>query len=242
MTLLVYKTLLEDFFRKVLVPLEKDEVYIALIVARKKYGASRSEEMLDKLVLKRSDPEYLVRKFQKFCNVENCYLDRNTGEPIPPESMAVYIDLTPRSAMKAYRDFINSVERWSSQLTNLLLNGNLDEAERVLKNFRRLDTKLFSSLAKSPATSPYRIVDIDEKSSALLKKVLGALKEHVVWVTETRGGYHVIVRNNRDTGIIFHEVLRGLDKVELQFGKRLMTPLPGTMQGGFMVNGKMVKL
>lgn len=225
--LLVNEKELVEFCKAVLPPLENDEVLISVITARKKYGEiSRSEEILDKTILKQSEPGYVVRRLRKFGFVEGCYIDYKTGKVLTGNCMVMYIDILPRSVVKAFRVFTNHIQDWIYQA--------LFSEEFNYEIFRKLDTKLFSALARSVSRALYYIIDIDNKDKGLLDKVTKLLGDSVVWVSETRGGYHVIVHKNKETGRIIYKELSKTPGIEI-FGKQGQTPVPGTLQGGFLV-------
>ncbi|RLG16737.1 hypothetical protein DRN69_00185 [Candidatus Pacearchaeota archaeon] len=229
LSLLVNEKELLRFCKTVVPELKKDEVLIAMIVARKKYGEiSRSEEILDKTILKESKPEYIIRKLRKLGYVEECYIDFNTGQTIPSKCIAMYIDLSPKSTIRAFNLFNKEINEWAYQA---ITSDKFD-----IKTFRKIDTKLFSALARSTSRQPYFIIDIDNKDKKTLNNTIELLKEHIVWISETRGGYHIITRKNNESGYIIHNNLNNKENIEI-FSKQGQTPVPGSLQGGFLVRG-----
>lgn len=56
---------------------------------------------------------------------------------------------------------------------------------------------------------------------------------NIKWISETHGGYHVIVERNDESGKIIYNDIRGMPNVEIL--KEPMTPIPGVLQGNFEV-------
>lgn len=225
-TLLINEDILREFCISCVPKLENDEVLIAMLAARKKYGGvSRSQEMLDKLIIKRSDADYIVRKMRKFCYVEGCYVDSKTGEELSRRCMAVYIDLIPRHATDAVRIFNNETYKWLFEV----LNGGIDSSI-----FRKIDSKLFSAIARSSSRRWCCVIDIDSDDKSILDKVIESVGDYIFWISKTRGGYHVLVRYDKEVGRIIYNELNKYDCIEV-FRKQAMTPVPGTLQGGFVV-------
>lgn len=225
-TLLVDEDILREFCRFCIPKLEEDEVLIAMIAARKKYGeVSRSQEMLDKLILKRSDENYIVRKMRKFCYIDSCYVDKNTGKELSNKCMAVYIDLLPRHVIDAVKIFNNEVYNWIFEVLNYSIDRSI---------FRKIDNKLFSAIARSSARRWCCVIDIDSNDKKILNKVTKCVGDYIFWISKTRGGYHVLVEYNKEVGKIIYNELYKYECIEL-FRKQAMTPVPGTLQGGVLV-------
>ncbi len=225
-TLLVNEDILREFCKCCIPELEGDEVLVAMIAARKKYcEISRSQEMVGKMILKRSDVDYVIRKMRKFCYISGCYVDYKTGYGLSHRCMVVYLDLIPKSVIDAVGKFNKEVHDW---LHNVI-RGGLDNSV-----FRKIDGKLFSAIARSASRRWCCVVDIDSEDINILDKVAGILGDYIVWISKTRGGYHVIVRYNKEVGRIIYNDLRKYDCIEI-FRKQAMTPVPGTLQGGILV-------
>ena len=225
-TLLVDEGTLRDFCVSCLPKLEDDEVLVAMLAARKKYGGvSRSQEMLDKLILRSSDVDYVVRKMRKFCYVGGCYVDSKTGDILSHRSMVVYIDLIPRHVIDAVKIFNKEVYDWLFEV----IRGSVDR-----KIFRRIDSKMFSAIARSLPRRWCCVIDVDSEDENILNKVIECVGDYVFWVSKTRSGYHVLVSYNKDVGRIIYSELSKCDCIEV-FRKQAMTPVPGTLQGGVLV-------
>lgn len=222
----------KDFINRVLVPLEDDEVFILLLNTRKKYcptELSRSEEVLGREIIRDNNIDKVCRKIKKISCIDGVYVDRNTLKDVPPTCMALYILLDPRSALKGYGEFIENINKWIYES----FKGGSES--KNLELYRRIDVKLFSAIHSNRSRSLYKVIDIDKKDETILDKVTDLLKGHIRWVSETHGGYHVIVDKEYDTGVIIYTQISKMEYVEIL--KEPMTPIPGTLQGGFGVVG-----
>ena len=224
------------FIEKVLQPLKDDEVYITVLTARKKYcpTISSSMEVVSRDIIRNNDPNKILRKLKKMSTVEGLFTDKN-DDIIPNEAFALYILPEPRSMLKAYKEFNININEWMCQ--------DLLSEEKNLELYRKLDLKLFSAIHRSKSKSKYFILDIDKKDETLLKNILYFIHskefdsdnlQHIQWISETRGGYHIILNRNNETGKIIHEIMKR--KFEfVEFRKETMTPVAGCSQGGFVV-------
>jgi len=234
------------FIEKVLQPLQNDEVYITVLTARKKYcpTISSSMEVVSRDIIRNNDTNKIMRKLKKMSIVEGLYTDKNE-DIIPNEAFALYILPEPRSMLKAYIEFNKDINEW--------LYTDLVSEEKNLELYRKLDLKLFSAIHRSKSKSKYFIIDIDKKDEKLLKNIIDQIKigdlnkdlgsslqwkhpsiESISWISETHGGWHIILNRNNETGKIIHEIMKR--KFEfVEFRKETMTPVVGMSQGGFVV-------
>jgi len=216
------ENLFKQFIKKMIPELERDEVIIGLLAARKKYAPeiSRSAEIVDKIIVKRK--EDVFRKFRRFMRVEKGdYIDFKTGNPIPVDAMVCYIDLNPRSSMRALNLFQKEMNDW-------VIEAALSEFD--LSHFRKLDTKVFSALARRVSRRMYFLVDIDDQNP---ERYLDMLPKPL-WITQTRGGFHLIYPSHREIKAeIFNAVSEHDLEVEVQ--RDTQTPVPGSLQGGVEV-------
>ena len=224
MTLIKDENEIRIFIENVLPPLEHDEVYIVVLTARKKYcpTISSSMEVVARDIIKTNDTDKIIRKLKKLSIVEGLYTDKN-GEIIPNDAFVLYILLDPRSMLKAYKEFNKDINEWIySHLVG----------EKNLQFYRDIDIKLFSAIHRSPSKKNYFIIDIDKKDETLLNIIVEKLNS-IKWVTETRGGYHILV-DRCDGEMVYKISQMKLSDVEIK--KEIMTPIPGTLQGGFLVH------
>ena len=219
-----------DFAEKVLMNLEDDEVYILLLNTRKKYcpiELSKSEEVLGREIIRHNDLDKILRKIRKISCTNGIYADSKTGKDVPAYCYAIYCLTDPRSTLKGYSGFIEDV--------NKMIYDSFKGESKNLELYRRIDVKLFSAIHKNRSRRLFTIVDIDKKDEAILDKVTDLLKGHIKWISETHGGYHVIAEKEYETGVIIYTQIVKMEYVEIL--KEPMTPMPGTLQGGFKVKG-----
>ncbi len=237
MSLLKDEQSTRKFIEKVLVPLERDEVFIMVLTARKKYcsNLSASLEVVRKDIIRNNDTDEIIRKIKKMSVVEELYVD-NKGNIIPEEAFALYILPEPRSTIKAFRSFQKDVNDW--------IYEDLVGKVQKLENYRRIDAKLFSSIHKSKSRSIYYILDVDIKNVDLLMNIIKDMKEfnvdkYIKYVSKTHGGYHILTERNDETGkYIFIEMKKDRNvylKDFLEVRKETMTPVVGCSQGGHIV-------
>ncbi len=220
----------KDFIKRVLMRLEDDEVYILLLNTRKKYcpvELSRSEEVLARELIRHNDLDKIIRKVKKISSIDGIYADRNTLKDVPLDCMALYCLTDPRSSLKGYSEFIEDV--------NKMIYDSFKGESKNLELYRRIDVKLFSAIHKNRSRRLYIVIDIDKKDVTILDKVTDLLKGYIVWISETHGGFHIIANKEYDAGVIIYTQIAGMEYVEVL--KEPMTPLPGTIQGGFQVKG-----
>ncbi len=233
------------FIEKVLLPLKNDEVYIAVLTARKKYRKtiSSSLEVVNRDIIRSNDINKILRKFRKMAIVEGIYTDKNE-DIIPVNAFALYVLPEPRSTLKGYKEFTKNINEWMySDLVGITKN---------LEYYRNLDTKLFSAIHSNKSHSNYFIFDIDSKDQELLSNFHESLLnnnvkgECIKHISETHGGFHVILERNKSTGTFVQLFKTGKIKLSepydiaftntyLEMRKETMTPICGTLQGGFLV-------
>lgn len=221
---------IKDFINKVLAPLEDDEVYLLLLNTRKKYcqeELSRSEEVLGRELIRDTDINKIIRKIRKIACTDGVYVDRNTLRHVHTNCVVLYMLLDPRSSLKGYSEFIEDV--------NKMIYESFKGESKNLELYRRIDVKLFSAIHKHRSRRLFSIVDIDKKDEAILDEVTDLLQGHIRWISETHGGFHVIADRVYDAGVIIYTKIVGMEYVEIL--REPMTPLPGTLQGGFEVRG-----
>lgn len=233
-SLLVDEALAARFIEKVIPKLECDEVLIALLSARRKYDQtlSTSHEILARKIIRDNNVEKIVQDLRKLSTV-GFYLDNE--KPIPQTAFAVYIDLNPKSVLKAFTLFSREI---NNLLYDCIVTQNAD-----YQTLKHIDLKLFSAIHRSNArTRPFWCLDIDKKDPALLEELVATLgKQNVIWVSETHSGFHLIAERNKETGTrLFKEGLPPAMRSAVETKKEPTTPVPGTLQGGVLV--KQVKL
>lgn len=169
----------------------------------------------------------------------------------PVNTVAVYIDLNPKSAMsgtiKVIKQAMKQVEDMTvlnSQITDMIM-GNIEhdnpelkrkinEVKLIQKWFKNYKTAWLSEVHRSNAGHPpYFQIDVDVKDNDLLDKITNTVKP-VKAVIETKNGYHIIYKNEKKLKATAYREFGSL-KPQVEVQSEVMTPLPGTLQGGFKV-------
>ena len=228
-SLLVDEALALRFIEKMVPKLERDEVLITMLAARKKYAPvlSRNHEVVAREIIRDCAAEQVLHKLRKI-SVVGHYLD--AGNVIPTNAFALYIDLNPKSVIRAVAPFFKEV---NALLYQAMVTGKPD-----YDTIKRIDMKLFSCIHKSNATRPpYWDLDIDRKDYSLLEEAVAYVgKENVSWIIESHGGFHIIVPRTETVGKrIFKCGLPPGIKTQVSVEKEVAVPVPGTLQGGFKV-------
>jgi hypothetical protein len=223
-------TTVDVFFKRMIGIPTDDQVYVAMLIARRKYGGgiSRAEETLNTCILKDNTHEGMIRKIRRFEVPIECYVDREKGTPIPQENYATYIHLRTKSMANALVDFNVDVMKEMLEIT---------KDKNRISRLRGVDRWMFSKICKSSVGPKFTIVDVDEK--LLYPKVISLLKYYKIpirWITETRGGYHIIIPsgNHLET---FHKIIKPVitkEFVKVEILNEPITPICGTYQGGFL--------
>lgn len=211
--------------------LKENETYYFCLFARTKYaknidGSNKFPHIKsDKNQLKRfvSTPDRAIQKIKQLeCEIGS-YLTKD-GEFIPQESLALYVNINPRSQKKA---------------TFRLMKRIIDILECQGKNYN-IHAESISALQKSKARTFRVDFDIDTKEIdlSLLETVL---PQDSYDILETRGGYHVLVDAKSINGKQYKNWYQNIHKLyEVDQSGDQMIPVPGTYQGGFVP--KFIKL
>ncbi len=222
----------KDFAKRILMKLEDDDVYILLLNTRKKYcpmELSKSEEVIGRELIRHNDLDKIIRKVKKITSIDGIYVDNHTLKDVPMHCFALYCLIDPRSTLKGYGEFISNINKWIYESF---------KGDSNLELYRRIDVKLFSAIHRSRSRSLYRVIDIDKKDESILYKVTSLLEGNIRHIMETHGGYHITVDKNNETGRIIYEKINGhIEDIEIL--NEPMSPIPGTIQGGFQVKGIM---
>ena len=192
---------------------EKHQRYYISLFARKKYS---SLIKADKACIKRTiaHKRDIVSKLKQLETPIGSY--QVDGVDVPEESLAVYISVNPRDLNKAGFKTIRAI------MTDIE-NGNVVNPYKISLN----------EIQKS-GTGIYNIFDIDEKIDltnlkSMIESILGDSEYRII---ETRGGYHLIVKNTKELTRNWYPQILKITKID-QKGD-LMSPLCGTIQGGFI--------
>ena len=159
---------------------KENEQYYCCLFMRKKYCKDVPWIKSDKGQLKRftSKKEFLFDKIAQLeCKVGAFRFD---GNPVPQESLALYVSPNPRDLWKAT---VRSIGQLAKVLECAGKNSNPHQ-------------EVMSEIQKSVGDRKYVMFDIDEKDDKILQNCID-LAGGYCDVTETRGGYHIFVHKDK---------------------------------------------
>lgn len=196
------------------------EQYYFSLFARKKYdstGVVKSDK--SQIARGTAKKEWLYDKIKKLEVEVGSY--RTNGEPIPQESLALYILPNPRSMKKA------------SIKTAKMILDNIDKDK-----YQNPKSIALNAVQVSKSRAVFVDFDFDVEPNPLFKLRLFELAEEATGnkesfdVIQTRGGYHVLVRPKLCNNKKWHQELSKNSYVD-QKGD-LLLPVVGCCQGGFV--------
>lgn len=223
-----------------------NNVYFVALFSRRKYGdISTATQVLQQNVITEPNNQ-LLNTIKRYEVQVECYTDKITRKPIPNDALVIYLNINPRSMLKASTNFSNHITHlFAETITNNNSNNN-SQFKHLLSKFRSF---IHASQISQP---PYIELDIDTKDRAWLQKmkerVLQPITQYIVCIIETRGGYHIVLNNrtitkqiksqlymniHRDKSFEFTE--NGVVKKYIELHSDPSPPVPGTIQGGFPV-------
>lgn len=238
------RELIHDFFTK-LDKLVKDEVYIILGGARKKYARhnddiSASHEIVSRQMVREHDFHLFNQAIRKTKALLNVSTDKNTRRDLPEHTHVIYISINPRSTFKAK---FQTDMKFMEYYQNLIYSEKLQVREDAFMQIKRFNVHYFSELQKTASRKNWNILDLDTKNINILRDLIQAVTpKYLNFVTETRGGFHIIYDRRANEYLLGRErklsVIRekfGLGQNNLDIFKDRLTPIWGTEQGGFLV-------
>lgn len=158
---------------------EENEQFYCCLFMRKKYCPEVPWIKSDKGQLKRftSSKDFL---FDKIAQLE-CKVGafRYKDNPVPQESLALYISPNPRDLWIATHKSI-------AHLANVILCGGRNSNPQQ---------EVMSEIQKSTGKKKYIMFDIDTKDDKILQECIDHCDGYCD-VTETRGGYHLFVHKS----------------------------------------------
>jgi len=180
---------------------QENEVYIALILFRKKYsvGVEKSSRLLQREVLTIDTWE---QKLYKLYNILTTHKSKEYGNT---EHANLYLMVNPRDVRKGVRNLKTHLAIW--------------EYDQTFEPYQHLVSRWFSCLQKKSARSrrEWYIVDIDIKDENVMLEACKAINNSDTHVFESRNGFHVLAKpfnvqefNQR----MEHLKLRGLIEVK----------------------------
>jgi hypothetical protein len=199
--------------------LEEGETYYVSLLARKKYCREIRQIRSDKQQLKRftSVKEFLYEKIQQLEVPLDHYYQKHI--PIPQEALALYININPRSMIKATRTSMTKL----ASLNAKPYNGFNPHQE------------VMSEIQKCCSRKIFLDIDFDEVSvDEVHDQIVEAINVEAINYVHTRGGFHALInlkKINKDLSRTWHNKIMQIKGVDIKGDN--MIPVPGTYQGGF---------
>jgi len=237
-------------FMKLLPPLMRDEVWFVSLSARNKYL-----EYYERPQFSLTNSEMFCREIIYETHIDNfkriltaldaslSYRKTKSGVPYPKKAMVVYFNLNPSSMVKAYLKFKHVMDTNMVEMYNSLLDkGNALESK--FKQFKCALSVLRTEVQSATSRRVFVDIDFDTKDISYVDELSAFCDSTGIQyaVVSTRSGYHVILK--KDTvkcnikleidRLHNHLIAKGLPG-EIVINKNHMVPLPGTLQGGHLV-------
>jgi hypothetical protein len=202
--------------------LSKNETFYVCLFARSKYANESGVLKADKQQLKRftSTKELLIDKIKQLeCEV-GCY--KYNGQPVPVESLALYIMPNPRDLLKATK---NSLKKFAEVICDNDEHRNFNPHQEVLSMIQTSNGKKY-------------FIDFDFDNigyDELISQLDGKINKDAVSLLQTRGGFHVLINISKVDNKNFktwHKEISSISNCDVK-GDVLM-PVVGCTQGGFV--------
>lgn len=222
--------ILNDFIES-LPELGKHEKFYVCLFARSKY---LTEEQRGKLAHVKSDKAQLKRFLATKHNLKTklrqlecplgSYIQYKTNvpdNPIPQESLAVYMTINPRDLQKATRSSLK-------KFVDMVVSNPEDPFDP--SNFA------MSEIQRSRGKTNWVIFDIDSKifnAEEMNSRINSLIGGGEFKILETRGGYHIMINPQSPNNKNWFQHVTNYFK-ELDQSGDMMIPIPGTYQGGFI--------
>jgi len=231
MTLIYNENLIREFFAEIMPPLEKDEVYLTMAQARRKYAEILlvgHDPVTAKKLLRTNNLETVIQKIRQLDAMAQQSYIKETELKIPLKAIVLFCDVNPKSMSQG---FIKTMGLFTQELFKIKA-----DSPDAWEAFRKLDLRLASNVHKSNSRILYLVLDVDVKDFLALVEIDKLFEENIKWISETRGGYHVILKHSKEVAKTLYPRLMDSSLAErYDIDLARMTPIPGTIQGGFKV-------
>ena len=199
--------------------LKKNEVFYMCLFSRAKYCESIEKKNQYNLQIKRTTctKQWMFEKIKQLECVYGAYTQK--GEPIPQETLALYINPNPRDLEKAARNCLKVI----SELVTKKYDGYNPQFEAL------------SQIQNSVGTRKYMNLDYDHVDAETMRiKINEIIPADTYTILKTRGGFHLLIETSKikhENNKNWYQQLTKLEGCDVK-GDSLM-PVPGCTQGGF---------
>lgn len=229
-------------------PKEEGEASIVQLIAREKYTGKNfpsggASQVLRKELVKSTDFRQNFRKIVGMECPSHAFTLRDSDITVPKGSTVLYSTINPRDTIKAWIET-------NSQLTQHLF----DVSQGKTSSFKpsKLDSTFKSNVHKFAKEKIFSDIDIDSKDPKFLssvQEILTPIKEAIVMIIETHGGFHVIFEKRKVTSLQNKKLFEFAKTTKFSKANRNgnkstdslfsinsdpMVPVPGTFQGDFI--------
>lgn len=224
------ETILSQFIEDLPNTSDLDLRYYCCLFARSKYLTEEQKGTIshiksDKSQLKMfvATKENIITKLKQLECPVGSYIQYKTNvpsNPVPQESLAVYMTINPRSLQKATK---NSLKKFVEMVI-----------DNPTHSFNPSNFAM-SEIQRSRGRTDYVVFDVDSKElsgSEIKERVREVIATDNFKILETRGGYHILIppKTQISKGNFYNEIQKRIPDID-QAGD-IMIPIPGTYQGG----------
>jgi len=252
-------------FVNLLPDIEEGRAYILMLMIRSRLakqllGVKVKDIVLERKVVAWYEQRYdwrsvFVRKVKELSILakhsnEIYVISKEKGEvPVPPEATGIVCVLNQSDVRQALCDFMNETMKL------LVLQNDLENAHKVWKRY-------VANLHKR-VKRIFHVLDLDTKDENIFNEIMSELDKYKqpYFVIETRRGYHFVIdlrvfaEDRKLAGKFFtefvhryvpekqkvlYEIENGNKKPLIEYQTQAMSPVPGTVYGGFNIRIKHV--